>query len=167
MKRGPQNNFSPEKIEKKVWQLNLVSFTDVAKTTTGNKKIYGEKDKFDNIHDDDEIIIIIIIEVLKSFIMVTSPTTPKGLTNGSSNTNASSAPSATESRVASALPSPSSNASISSAHHQINTNTTPTGSGTNASNINTSTATNSGPNRLTPNISVNLVHHLHPNVSRF
>ena len=64
--------------------------------------------------------------------MVTSPTTPKGLTNGTS----------VESRTTAA-----------STPHQ------------NSTSANTGSAT--GSNRLTPNISVNLVHHLHPNVSQY
>ena len=65
--------------------------------------------------------------------MVTSPTTPKGLTNGTS----------VESRTTAA-----------STPHQNSTGSANTGSAT-------------GSNRLTPNISVNLVHHLHPNVSQY
>ena len=81
--------------------------------------------------------------------MVTSPsTTPKGLTNGT-NVDSRATPAST-----STLPPPLSSAATTTTAG-VTTPTTTTG-GASASG---------GSNRLSPNICVNQVHHLHPNVS--
>ena len=86
--------------------------------------------------------------------MVTSPsTTPKGLTNG---TNVDSRAATTPASTPTLPPSQSSAATTPTTAAAGVTGPTATTGGASASG---------GSNRLSPNICVNQVHHLHPNVS--
>ena len=83
--------------------------------------------------------------------MVTSPsTTPKGLTNG---TNVDSRAATSPASSTTTLPP-----------HQSSATTTTT-AGVTAPTTTAGASASGGSNRLSPNICVNQVHHLHPNVS--
>ena len=86
--------------------------------------------------------------------MVTSPsTTPKGLTNG---TNVDSRAATSPASTTTTLPPHQSSAT---------TTTTTTAAGVTAPTTTAGASASGGSNRLSPNICVNQVHHLHPNVS--